>query len=100
MSSTEHEAFIRKLDELDRRLEDRQREFRSRGEFAKVHESFVHALTDRQADLRRKVTAKLKEGLSWDLLKTEFERDFNGLSGELSRWEEHVDAAEMAKRSR
>jgi hypothetical protein len=98
MSSNEHEAFIRKLDELDRRISLKEREFKSGGQFSDAHEHFVAGLRARQAELRGKVGDKMKEGVSWGLLGAEFERDFDGLSGELRRWEERMDAAALANR--
>jgi hypothetical protein len=99
MSSHEHDALIRKLDDLDRQIEAKRRDFEARGQFSQQHQAFVAKLKERQAAIRRRVGAQMKDGVSWPLIKTEFERDFDGLHGELLRWEERLDAATLAKKS-
>jgi hypothetical protein len=93
MSSTEHDALVQELDALDRRIEAKACEVRTRGEFTEAQEGFVANLQKRQTEIRQKMDAQLREGVSWQLIETEFRRDFDGLFGELLRWEERLDAA-------
>ncbi len=98
MNSKERDGLIHKLDDLDRRIEAKALEFKNRGQFSDQHESFLRQLKKRQAAIRHEIDAKLEGGMSWNLIKTEFERDFDGLYGELLRWEERLDADTLAKK--
>jgi len=98
MSSKEHDALLRKLDDLDRRIEAKARDFKAHGQFTDQHDAFVTRLRERQAAIRRRIGVQLKDGVSWPLIETEFERDFDGLHGELLRWEERLDAATLANK--
>ncbi len=100
MNSIEHDSLLQRLDALDQRIEARIRQFKTRGEFSDAHTAFVANLKRRQEEIRQRITAKLKDGMSWDLIKTEFERDFDGLYGELLRWEERLDIATMTEKDR
>lgn len=96
MTPEERDALVRKLDQLERQIGAKAREFATRGEFAEVREAFIADLKARQAAIRRRIDAALEKGLSWALIKTEFERDFDGLFGQLLRWEKRLDAGAMA----
>jgi hypothetical protein len=98
MSPEERDALLRKLDSLERQIGAKMREFETHGEFADLRAAFVVDLKARQAAIRSRIDAALKKGLSWKLLKIEFERDFDGLFGELLRWEKRLDAATMARK--
>lgn len=97
MTSEERDALLHKLDALERQIGAKAREFATRGEFADLRAAFVADLKARQAAIRLRIDAALGKGLSWTLLKTEFERDFDGLFGELLRWEKRLDAATMTR---
>ena len=98
MNSNEHDGLLHKLDDLDRQLEAKARDFKARGQFTDQHDAFVARLKERQAAIRSRIGAQLKDGVSWPLIETEFERDFDGLHGELLRWEERLDAATLANK--
>lgn len=58
------------------------------------HESVVERHARRAVEIRRRIDAELKKdsGITLALLKAEFERDLNGILGELLAWQERLDA--------
>ena len=97
MTAEEHDALIQSLADLQRQIGDKTREFETRGEFAELRDAFLADLKARQAAIRGRIDAALGQGFSWRLIRTEFERDFDGIFGELLRWEKRLDAATMAR---
>jgi hypothetical protein len=97
MTPEEHDALLQSLATLQRQIGAKAREFETRGEFAELRDAFVADLKARQAAIIRRIDAALKQGLTWKLIRTEFERDFDGIFGELLRWEKRLDAATMAR---
>ena len=90
-------ALRRELDDLSRRLDARTREFRRNGEFSDVHEALMNDIRNRHDQLRTKVDASVREGRSWDLVKTEFIRDYSSMFDDLLQFEERLDADEGAR---
>lgn len=86
---------VKKLDELDRRIDVKIREFKDRGEFSDVHDVFLAGVRKRHAAIRDRIDKALRDGMSWSLLEAEFQRDFNGLFEELMQWEDRLDAEAM-----
>ncbi|MGA2127688.1 MAG: hypothetical protein ABSG76_16230, partial [Xanthobacteraceae bacterium] len=85
------------LDDLSRRLDARTQEFRRNGEFSDVHEALVNDIRKRHDQLRTKVDAVVHEGRSWNLVKTEFIRDYSSMFDDLLQFEERLDADEVAR---
>jgi len=98
MDAKQRESLIHKLDELDREIAEKSLAFKDQGKFADQHQAFLAELRQRQAAIRRKIDTGLERGMSWNLIKTEFQRDFDGLHSELLRWLERADAASMTRR--
>jgi hypothetical protein len=99
MTAEEHDALIQSLADLQRQIGDKTREFATRGEFAELRDAFLYDLKARQAAIRGRIDAALRQGFSWRLIRTEFERDFDGIFGELLRWEKRLDAATIVRNS-
>ena len=97
MTAEERDTLMQSLADLQRQIGDKSREFETRGEFAELRDAFVADLKARQAAIIRRIDAALTQGFSWRLIRTEFERDFDGIFGELLRWEKRLDAATMAR---
>lgn len=97
MTAEERDALIQSLADLQRQIGHKTREFETRGEFAELRDAFLADLKARQAAIRSRIDAALGQGFSWRLIRTEFERDFDGIFGELLRWEKRLDAATMAR---
>lgn len=99
MTAEERDALMQSLADLQRQIGDKSREFETRGEFAELRDAFVADLKARQAAIIRRIDAALTQGFSWRLIRTEFERDFDGIFGELLRWEKRLDAATIVRNS-
>jgi len=87
-----------KLDELSHRLDARTQEFVQLGEFSDIHEALIGEIRQRHDKLRAKVDAAAGEGMSWDLVKAEFNRDHSSIFDDLLQIEERLDADAMKKR--
>ena len=97
MSTTSHDSLKERLTELDRRLKAKKRQLADRGEFSDVHDIVLADTRKRQAEIRQKVEAALKKGISWSLLKSEFELEFSGMFGTFLSWQERLDAEAVMK---
>lgn len=95
MRKADHRALRSKLDAFSRRLEARIREFKDRGEFSDTHSAFTEGIRKRHDTIKAKLDSAVDRGATWDLIKYEFERDFNALSEEFTQWERHLDATAM-----
>ena len=84
-----------KLDALTRQLEARVREFKERGEFSDLHEPFLERIRKHQAIIKEKLESAIDRGITWDLIKYEVERDFNGLIEDIAQGEKRLDAETM-----
>ena len=50
------------------------------------------SMSRREASIKEKLDSAIHKGETWDSLKYEFDRDFNGLIEEFAQWEEQLDA--------
>jgi hypothetical protein len=73
-------------------------ELDKRGEFSDAHKAFLNPIRQRSDKLRKRVVEAQQKGTTWELMKTEFERDFSSLFDDLSLWEERLDAEAMKDR--
>lgn len=91
MSTTSDDTLMKRLEALDRLLEAMRHQLKDRGEFADVHDLFVADTRKQQAEIKQRLDTALAKGMSWSLLKSEFELDFNGLVGAILGWQERLD---------
>jgi hypothetical protein len=82
----------RDLEAFSRRLEARIHEFKATGQLPSAHEELANEMRERQAQLRRKVSEAIASGTAWDVIRTEFTRDFQALFDSFARWERRLDA--------
>ena len=94
----DYDVLRRELAAFARRLDAREREFREQGAFSDTYEVLNEEIRKRQAAIKGNFESALQKGATWDLLKYEFERDFNALSEEFARWEKRLDT-ETIKRT-
>lgn len=93
-------AIKKELNRLDRRVSGRRGQLKRQGAFSEVHAAFLGDVAKRQVAIRKKIDKALERGMSFALLRAELERDFNGLSGQILRWEERLDACTTKARRR
>src|SRR3954468_5675203 len=95
MTAHESETFLRQVEELGRRAHARLNQFHEQGEFSDTHKEFLKKLKRQQEEIETRIDAALKKGMSWEVIKLEFQRDFTGMMAELLLWEERLDASTM-----
>jgi hypothetical protein len=95
MATEQSAAFLKQIDDLDRRVTDAMRQLREQGEFADNRAAFLKALEKQQKEIEARIDVLAKNGMSWELIKLEFRRDFAGMMAELLHWEERLDANTM-----
>jgi len=95
MSDAERRKLVYKLDEFSRRLDAHVRDLTERGQITDAHRKIKEEMARRQDEMRRKIAAAQAEGTSWDLIKSEAERDFNSLFDALLDLNERLDADQM-----
>jgi len=98
MNDPDKAEFRKKLDELADRLRARIEEFRQKGEFSDVHGALVSQIQQRNDALRKKVAEVENKGTAWDLMKSEFARDYSSLFDDVLEFEERLDAEAMKQR--
>jgi len=82
----------RDLEEFSRRLEAKIHEFETTGQLSSAHERLADEMRVRQAMLRAKVNEAIRNGTAWDVIRTEFMRDYQSLFDSFAHWEERLDA--------
>ncbi len=90
-----------KLDELARRIAQREQDLRQRGVFSNAHEAFVSGIKAQHARLagRVKTAASASEPrLHWRGIRDELVRDYNSLVDEFGRLVDRLDTQEMKAR--
>ena len=97
MNANTPDTLRKRLDELELRVDAKKREFEDHGEFSDVHKAFMAEIQKRQTAIKNKINEALGKGISWNLIEAEYELDLNGLSDELLRWEERLDAETTKK---
>jgi hypothetical protein len=80
-----------RLDAFSRQLDTKIRAFKATGELES--EETIEILRKRQEALKTKLDRAIRAGAVSDILKVEFERDFEGLLDEFRRKEKEFDAA-------
>jgi hypothetical protein len=98
MTDPEKSTFRKKLDELSARLHARANEFRQKGEFSDTHEALLNRIQQHHEALSKKVAEAEAKGTTWDLVKTELERDYSALFDNLLEFEERLDTESMRGR--
>lgn len=73
-------------------------EFDKKGEFSDTHRALLNQIRQRHDRLGKKVIEAEQMGMTWELMKTEYDRDLSSLFDELLLWEEGVDAEIMKNR--
>src|SRR5215467_3236154 len=89
--SKEVDTLRARLDAFSRQLDTKIREFKATGELQS--EETIKILRKRQEALKTKLDRAIRAGAVSDILKVEFERDFEGLLDEFRRKEKEFDAA-------
>jgi hypothetical protein len=95
MTAHEGQAFLKQIEDVGRQVHARLNQFHEHGEFSDTHKEFLRKLKRQQAEIEAKIDAALEKGMSWEVIKLEFRRDFTGMMAELLLWEERLDAATM-----
>jgi hypothetical protein len=93
MSDPNQAEFRKKLDEFSERLRVRTEEFRKQGEFSDTHQALLNQIRQRNDALRNKVAEAEQKGTTWDLMKTEFVRDYSSLFDDMLEFEDRLDTA-------
>src|SRR5271166_4788646 len=91
MSDPDKVAFQSKLDELSDHLRAREDDFRKTGQFSDIHEAFLKRIQQRGDGLKKKVAQAERTGTTWELMKTELQRDYNSIFDDLLQLEERLD---------
>jgi hypothetical protein len=100
VTKTDHDALGDRLDALSRRIEARSREFKERGAFSGIHEIGLDEFRKRSASIKAKLDAAISKGSMWDIVKSEFERDFHSLSDDFALFEKRLDAETMKQKGK
>lgn len=95
MMAHESEAFLRRIEDVGRQAHARLNQFHDHGEFSDTHREFLEKLKRQRQEIEAKIDAALKKGMSWEVIKLEFQRDFTGMMAELLLWEERLAASTM-----
>ena len=91
--SEEADALRARLDAFSHRLDAKTCEFKATGKLGR--EDAIESLRNRHQAMKTKWDRAIRSGSVSDLLKLEFERNFEGLVDEFSRMEKEFDAAGM-----
>lgn len=83
----------RKLDELGRRISQREQELGQLGVFSDAHAAYIHSIREAHARLAGKVMKTPR--LHWLGVRDEFVRDYNSLVDDLERLTESLDEQQM-----
>lgn len=97
MSVAEYEDLKSGVDMLGARLATRIREFKTRGEFSDTHEVFTGDIRRRQAALKARADEAQRQGHPWQMAKADLERELTGVSDDMLRSEERLDADAMKR---
>ena len=97
MSDLAKSELKSRLDELSTRLSAREAELRKSGEFSDVHRAVLTEIKQHSDALRRRVEDAESGGSAWELIRTEFARDFGSLYDDLLQLEERLDSEAMKK---
>jgi hypothetical protein len=92
MSDPERDQMRARLDDLSRRIDARTREFHERGEMSDLHRSLMRRIQERQDRMQSKLASAEAGGKGWDVIRTEFDRDFGSLYDDLLQLDETLDA--------
>lgn len=85
----------RKVDDLGKRIAQREKDLRERGMFSAAHEVYVSAMQKAHIRLAGQVqSAAQASPTRWQGLKDELARDYNALVDELGRLIEHLDESQ------
>lgn len=84
-----------KLDEYSKRLDAHMRDLKERGEFTEVHRNLIEEIKSRQDQMEKKVAVAEANGVTWDVIKSEVERDYDSIFDDLLQITERLDANEM-----
>ncbi|MDX3967160.1 MAG: hypothetical protein QHD01_11245 [Bradyrhizobium sp.] len=87
-----------RLNELSDRLSAREAELRKYGEFSEEHRLLLTEMQRRSDALRRRVEEAESGGSAWQLIRTEFARDFGSLYDDLLQLEDRLDSEAVKKR--
>ena len=95
MTTEEDRAKAGMLENLERRIEARIREFSERGEFADVHAADFRDEDEKQARIGQRMNSAMQQGKALQILGIEVQRDFTAMYEELKRLMYMLDAASM-----
>lgn len=87
-----------RLNELSARVHKLSEEFRNSGEFSHIHRALHIQIQRRRNALRDRVRRAEENGLTWELVRAEFARDFSSLADTFLQLEEWLDSEAMKKR--
>lgn len=91
--SEEADALRARFDAFSHRLDTKTREFKAMGRLER--EDAIESLRNRHQAMKTKLDRAIRTGAVSDLLKWEFERNFEGLLSDFSRLEKEFDATGM-----
>ena len=87
-----------RLASLSRRIGERVRQLKENGRFSDEFERVAADIQARQTHLNARVSAAIDSGESWDVIKTELERDYSSLFDNVTHFEQQIEA-DFAKSS-
>ena len=79
----------RKVDDLGRRIKQREQEWRARGEFSDTHAALVSGIKAQHSRLAGRISETPR--LHWSGIRDELTRDYNALAEALGRLIERLD---------
>lgn len=97
MQTNPNATTIRTLEDLDKRIELRIREFRERGEFANIDDSYLAELDERRSKARQRLETVVKAGNPIAIVAAEIHRELLSIADNLTKAVEQLDAKAMKR---
>ncbi len=97
MTELNPSAMASELQAVADRIEEKVREFRLTGEFAKTHQHEVEIVAARARALQLRVDAAAASGSTWQSIKAQALRDYLLIFNNFLMSFDRLDAAEMRK---
>lgn len=92
-----HDHTLGDLNKLDARIEFRIREFRERGEFSNIDDTYLDDLEEKRSKARQRLDAAVQRGNIITILGAEIRRELLAILDEVTRFIERLEATSMKR---